>query len=729
MTYSINDYIPLSESNKLRLETYYSVETANQLLVEHKKRHWNVLSIAQLLNDCDQQLPLPINLSVKLREQLQNTTGRTVVTGVDGYLALLDPEQKKQFYDCMHTWLDDRFVINAAIMFRWDEELDSVFHNTKYENSLQLVKIVQPEDMLDPVPTPIIFILPEKWQLKQDNVFHSYRGLLTKWGAFGPTLNAINSGEEKYTISVSGDLSHIQNGLRPSITFCQKISDVFQLESLNYMELPDELAELLILSCKRNDQSLVEFLKKPFEDTHFEPVHVFERLYSLLDQPLWLAYAKYLQKKISPDCGLAHVLAEKDLTSNNFLRKFAVDIPFDYLWNRLQNPYSTAKTPSTSILNLPEHRKKSLLTILSEKRNNLASDFVQKIHDFPSEEWVLEFLNLDTNEEFREIVRRVFELSEPGVIPPVFLKYCPLLKDYLSDYDYGFEELNSYFKEYRQLRATNKITPEFVHRALEATIPDNIETRTYKINSLKSQTDIGLMVMDGLGAEYLPFLTAQVRSESLIQIDSCYVVKANLPTSTSFNTIEGLWPSERFIDKFQELDNIAHYSAVKGNDCSPEENLIASLVAISGIVSKIKKALQKYPRVILTADHGLSRLAVLAYENELTETLPREGDDWRYVRPVSDTEKFPEGLENKLVTGYDSQGQCYWIVRGYNRLKKSGGKYNEIHGGATLEEQLTPFIVFSKGNDTVVQKPFVTDAKSSSVQTSNAQIEEDDLGI
>jgi hypothetical protein len=39
----------------------------------------------------------------------------------------------------------------------------------------------------------------------------------------------------------------------------------------------------------------------------------------------------------------------------------------------------------------------------------------------------------------------------------------------------------------------------------------------------------------------------------------------------------------------------------------------------------------------------------------------------------------------------------YWVVRGYNRLPKSGGKKNELHGGATLEERLVPVIVFKKG--------------------------------
>jgi hypothetical protein len=45
----------------------------------------------------------------------------------------------------------------------------------------------------------------------------------------------------------------------------------------------------------------------------------------------------------------------------------------------------------------------------------------------------------------------------------------------------------------------------------------------------------------------------------------------------------------------------------------------------------------------------------------------------------------------------------YWIVRGYNRLPKMGGKLYELHGGATLEERLVPIAVFTK--NTVVEAP------------------------
>ena len=34
-------------------------------------------------------------------------------------------------------------------------------------------------------------------------------------------------------------------------------------------------------------------------------------------------------------------------------------------------------------------------------------------------------------------------------------------------------------------------------------------------------------------------------------------------------------------------------------------------------------------------------------------------------------------------------------MKGYNRLPKQGGKLYSLHGGATLEERLVPFVVFT----------------------------------
>ena len=122
----------------------------------------------------------------------------------------------------------------------------------------------------------------------------------------------------------------------------------------------------------------------------------------------------------------------------------------------------------------------------------------------------------------------------------------------------------------------------------------------------------------------------------------------------------------------------------------------------SDLLNRISENINSSSKIILTADHGLSRLAVLAHEVNLDKTLPfkyGEPDDWRYSKIPHNNDPVPEGIEKQTYGG-----QPYWIVRGYDRLPKSGGKKYELHGGATLEERLVPFIVISKNTSSIPEK-------------------------
>lgn len=56
----------------------------------------------------------------------------------------------------------------------------------------------------------------------------------------------------------------------------------------------------------------------------------------------------------------------------------------------------------------------------------------------------------------------------------------------------------------------------------------------------------------------------------------------------------------------------------------------------------------------------------------------------------------PEECESQYVP---DSGETYWVVRGYHRLPKKGGKKYALHGGASLEERLVPVLIFSKDID------------------------------
>ncbi|MDR0705546.1 MAG: hypothetical protein LBF88_11235, partial [Planctomycetaceae bacterium] len=167
------------------------------------------------------------------------------------------------------------------------------------------------------------------------------------------------------------------------------------------------------------------------------------------------------------------------------------------------------------------------------------------------------------------------------------------------------------------------------------------------------------------------------------------------------------------------LDNIVHYGVRKNEQTEYYENIVEVLDKILPLVfNVIAQNIDKYDRIILTADHGSSRLAVIANELELVKTLVNPSnekpDDWRYIKCPEDKhcpEEFIETLDGQ-----------FWVVRGYNRLPKQGGKQYELHGGYTPEETLVPFIVFNK-HSTPESQPAVQ------TQTKQQIKEKDDFDI
>ena len=212
-----------------------------------------------------------------------------------------------------------------------------------------------------------------------------------------------------------------------------------------------------------------------------------------------------------------------------------------------------------------------------------------------------------------------------------------------------------------------------------------------------SDNECALLVVDAMGAEWIPMLAVLARQRN-IGVDSIAVGEACLPTTTRFNKIH--WPDvARQLPDIKRFDNIVHNGVEAHETRRAEENLAAALNVIDNeVLPRVAEGLTQFERVLVTADHGSSRLSLLAWQSKLARTLTCEDNaeisDWRYREPAVQGGCPPE-LEEPL------DGE-HWVVRGYNRLpKKGGGQGFEMHGGATLEERLVPVVIFSRTGDFV----------------------------
>jgi hypothetical protein len=240
-----------------------------------------------------------------------------------------------------------------------------------------------------------------------------------------------------------------------------------------------------------------------------------------------------------------------------------------------------------------------------------------------------------------------------GFVSNAIKAIYPEVAAYLDE-ETGFDnaELDKYFREYRTLKMTGRITSEFYAKASLTVTPDSVKKRDSLIQQYFANEQCTLLVVDAMGAEWLPMLIAMARERNL-GVENIAVGEAQLPTSTKFNDI--YWPSiaRRLLD-IKQLDHIVHNGAAAHETRSAEENLAAALTVIGeNVLPRVAEGLTKFERVLLTADHGSSRLAVLAWQFDLSQTLRCEDgadiDDWRYRQRAAQGDCPPELEENWMA--------------------------------------------------------------------------------
>ena len=252
------------------------------------------------------------------------------------------------------------------------------------------------------------------------------------------------------------------------------------------------------------------------------------------------------------------------------------------------------------------------------------------------------------------------------------------------------EKHEFYFSEYKWLKATNSITDEFLK------IVQNIATEkgasVFELNSrnqyITKHYDEGTIIMfiDGMGAEYVDYL-AHVFSDldhkyysTTFEVGFC-----NLPSITEINK-DFMNNREVSDPPIRELDELKH-----GNNEHPE-SIIKQLDILDGLKNKALGLLTgNIRKVIITSDHGTSRLAVSVRNTQYDRVIPKpDGLEvykyGRYAASTQDNDLYPTAIHiNDMLVFAD-----------YTRFVQKGSPIDEIHGGASLEEWLVPIITVER---------------------------------
>jgi hypothetical protein len=210
-----------------------------------------------------------------------------------------------------------------------------------------------------------------------------------------------------------------------------------------------------------------------------------------------------------------------------------------------------------------------------------------------------------------------------------------------------------------------------------------------------------------MGVEWLSLLYGQLKkTDPTLSIEKPIIATACLPTETEFNK---QWDDFGCpYEKLDKLDLLSH----KGipDDTNYFSCIDTQFEIIQDVVHKAVSLITKYDRIIITADHGSSRLAALAFHEKPGIKAPENvklGGFGRFC-------ELPEGAADTVhADDYEyvkSGDKAYFVMKNYEHFTVSGkavsrdqnneALFGEIHGGKTPEEYLVPIIVLNKEANT-----------------------------
>ena len=283
-------------------------------------------------------------------------------------------------------------------------------------------------------------------------------------------------------------------------------------------------------------------------------------------------------------------------------------------------------------------------------------------------------------------------VAQHGYIAEIEIIY-PALAQYLGEYVFDCgglsDELTKYFKQYRLMKVTNQITPEFlaqVEQNAQRLPYTHLETRDSAILRIPDKKDAFLYWIDALGVEYLSYIAILAKKKGLsIHVDIAYV---ELPTITSIN--KGFfekWAGSKK-EKEPRLDEIKHKEE-GGYFYRPGQapvHLASELEVIRKSIDRAatELAMHTCKTFVIASDHGASRLAVIHHQEEKYDTDTKGEHSGRCCKEFADA-----GLPQAICEN------GYLVLADYGRFKNSRAANVEVHGGASLEEVIVPIITLS----------------------------------
>ena len=188
--------------------------------------------------------------------------------------------------------------------------------------------------------------------------------------------------------------------------------------------------------------------------------------------------------------------------------------------------------------------------------------------------------------------------------------------------------------------------------------------------------------VDGLGAEFIPFIHYLLEnSQSSYEAILSQIARTTIPSNTHLNSFD---VDNHLIFKLSALDELAHEGHYQ-----KYATLVAELETVKAVIYKIldDNKVGKHT-IAIVSDHGLSSMSRKCDSLKIDSKTKHEG---RYV-PLADNCTMVSDIDF-VVHENERDHKKYKVALRHQSLGTKPTR--EVHGGATPEEVLVPFIVIS----------------------------------
>ncbi len=268
-------------------------------------------------------------------------------------------------------------------------------------------------------------------------------------------------------------------------------------------------------------------------------------------------------------------------------------------------------------------------------------------------------------------------------------KYPDLIQ-YLKDSEYLTDSLAEYFQTYKLFKLMDYYDLSISEAAMDADV-FSCDSRSKILNSIKCSKDAYYLWIDGMGVEWIDMLVEKIlKLRPALKKPTVEIGMAVVPTTTAVNMAKA--DPETVSYKYNMLDSLSHIK--DKSNCNYYSIIDQQFALLDEIAALIVKSADENPgkSIVVTADHGMSRMAAKAFHEKPGITAPKGStveNLGRYCLLPADASQT-----DYFAISHSYKEENCLAFRDHTHFVCSGYAPGEIHGGASPEEWLVPIIVF-----------------------------------